>query len=209
MLISELFDEEFVMLVSFSCRYDGCGLDSVLRGNIALKYYAEKTVADKFPCTSVDMTFFESAPFIYTAEEVINVSADTVFQSFENAEDWPVWAAPIQRVEWTSPQPFGIGTTRTVYMMGGLTGYEEFIAWERGREMAFCFTHSSKDNIVSFAERYQVEESGPNCCCVRWTMAMKPKGFSRYFLPVFSPFMNMGVKLMLRNLRKLLEKRAA
>ena len=76
MLISELFDEEFVMLVSFSCRYDGCGLDSVLRGNIALKYYAEKTVADKFPCTSVDMTFFESAPFIYTAEEVINVSGN-------------------------------------------------------------------------------------------------------------------------------------
>ena len=38
---------------------------------------------------------------------------------------------------------------------------------------------------------------------------MKPKGFSRYFLPMFSPFMNMGVKLMLRNLRKLLEKRAA
>ena len=34
-------------------------------------------------------------------------------------------------MEWTSPKPFGLGTTRTVTMSGDLAGYEEFIAWER------------------------------------------------------------------------------
>jgi len=93
-------------------------------------------------------------------------------------------------------------------MMGGLTGFEEFIAWERGREMAFCFTHATRDNIESFAERYEVDELADNRCRVRWTMAMKPKGFSKVFLPVFSPVMRFGVKMMLKNLKRLLEKRA-
>lgn len=166
-------------------------------------------MTEKYVCQTVDMTFFETAPFKYVAELEFNLSAAEVFASFEDADDWPRWALPIQRVEWTSPKPFGIGTTRTVYMMGGLTGFEEFIAWERGREMAFCFTHASRDNIESFAERYEVDELGPDRCRVRWTMAMKPKGFSKYFLPVFSPVMHIGVKAMLKNLKKLLEKRAA
>ena len=34
---------------------------------------------------------------------------------------------PIQKVEWTSPKPYGVGTTRSVHMMGDMVGYEEFI----------------------------------------------------------------------------------
>jgi len=164
-------------------------------------------VAKKYPCKTVDMTFFDTAPFRYVAEVVVRASAADVFSSFENADDWPRWAMPILNVEWTAPQPFGIGTTRTVTMVGNLVGYEEFIAWERGREMAFCFTHASEDNIESFAERYQVEELDSSTCKVKWTMAMRPKGFSRYFLPVFSPVMHIGVKLMLRKFAKLVEGR--
>lgn len=166
-------------------------------------------MAKKYPCTVVDMTFFDSAPFRYVAEVVIKSSAEKVFASFEDADDWPRWAMPIQKVEWTAPQPFGVGTTRSVYMMGGLTGYEEFIAWERGREMAFCFTHGSKDNIKSFAERYQVDVVDAEHCRVRWTMAMEPKGFSRYFLPIFSPVMHFGVRNMLKKFKRLVEKKSA
>ncbi|MDX1506184.1 MAG: SRPBCC family protein [Spongiibacter sp.] len=165
-------------------------------------------MAKKYPCTPVDMTFFERVAFCYVAEEVFDVSAARVFASFENADDWPRWAPPIQRVEWTSPQPFGMGTTRTVHMVGGLVGYEEFIAWERGREMAFCFVACSKDYIESFAERYEVEELAADRCRVRWSMAMKPKGFSRYFLPLFSPVMTVGVKYMLKNLKNYVENSA-
>ncbi len=164
-------------------------------------------MAKRFACQAVDMSFFEKAPFVYVAEQEVKVSAEAVFASLQSAEDWPCWAMPIQRVEWTSPEPFGIGTTRTVYMVGGLTGYEEFIAWERGREMAFCFTHASKNNVESFAERYQIEPLGPDRCRVRWTMAMKPRGIGKYFMRVFSPALRMGVKMMLRSLRRLMEHR--
>ena len=164
-------------------------------------------MTEKHPCTAVDMRFFDTAPFRYVAEETIAASADAVFASFENADDWPLWAPPIQRVDWTSSKPLGVGSTRTVFMSGGMTGYEEFIAWERGREMAFCFTHASKNNVESFAEHYVVYAINEACCRVRWVMAMKPRGFSRYFLPLFSPFMQLGVKVMLRRFRNLLQQR--
>lgn len=166
-------------------------------------------MAKRFPCKPVDMTFFESAPHRYVAEVLIRVPAKTVFASLEVAEDWPRWAPPIRHVEWTSERPFGVGTTRTVYMLGGMTGYEEFIAWEAGREMAFCFTHCSRNNVESFAERYQIEEVGAGQCRVRWTMAMRPKGMGRYFLPVFSPLMRFGVQTMLGRFKRLLENRAS
>lgn len=162
----------------------------------------------RLACTPVDMTFFERAPYVYTAEEEVAVPAELLFDSLQSAEDWPCWAKPIQKVEWTSPQPFGIGTTRTVYMMAGMTGYEEFIAWERGREMAFCFTHCSKPNVDSFAERYEITPLGDKRCRLRWTMAMKPKGLSNVFMPMVSPLMRLGVKQMLKALRRLLENRA-
>ena len=51
----------------------------------------------KYPCKTVDMTFFDTAPFRYVAEVEVKVSAADVFASFENADDWPRWAMPIQK----------------------------------------------------------------------------------------------------------------
>ena len=39
-------------------------------------------------------------------------------------------------------------------MRGGIVGYEEFIAWEPGRRMAFRFNEASMDTIKRFAEDY-------------------------------------------------------
>jgi len=165
-------------------------------------------VVKKYPCKTVDMTFFDTAPFRYVADVVIKSGAADVFACFENAEDWPRWVKLIKAVEWTAEQPFGIGTTRTVTTLGGLVVYEEFIAWERGREMAFCFTHASKGRIESFAERYQIEEIDDTSCKVKLTMAMRPRGVSRYFLPLVSPVMRVALTLMLRKLACLLEGRS-
>jgi len=164
-------------------------------------------VVKKYPCKTVDMTFFDTAPFRYVADVVIKSSAVDVFSSFENAEDWPRWVKLIRTIEWTAEQPFGIGTTRTVSTVGGLVAHEEFIAWERGREMAFCFTHTSDGRMESFAERYQIDEIDDNSCRVKLTVALRPRGVSRYFLPLVSPVMRVGLKLMLRRLACMLEER--
>ena len=81
---------------------------------------------------------------------------------FDDAESWPRWASVITKVTWTSPEPHGVGTTRTVNMRGGITGDEEYLAWEPFSHMAFRFNEASSGSIAAFAEDYRM------CANARW-----------------------------------------
>ena len=161
-----------------------------------------------YACNRVDLSFFNTAPTTASAEIDVEVSPDKVFDVFEDAYAWTVWAPPITAVHWTSPRPFGIGTTRTVHMMGGMIGEEEFIAWDRGRRMAFFFTACSKNNVQSFAEDYIVEPKGDNRCSVRWSMAIEPRGLGRITAPITGPAVKAGLSFMLGRFKKYAESQA-
>ncbi len=117
-------------------------------------------------------------------------------------------APPIRRVEWTSPKPFGVGTTRTVYMAGGLVGDEEFIAWEPGRRMAFRFDAISRKQVDAFVEDYRVEDLGSEVCRVSWTMALAPLGPGKIAMPLAAPLMRVGLQWMLGRFARHVESRA-
>jgi len=119
----------------------------------------------------------------------VKATPDQIFEVFEYAHAWTVWAQPIQKVEWTSPKPFGIGTTRTVTMTGDMKGYEEFIAWEQGKRMAFTFLGCSKNAVDRFLEDYRVTDLGDGSCRVEWYMAMETRGFSRHMMWLTRPIM--------------------
>jgi len=154
------------------------------------------------------MEFFDTAPAKFVAEVEIGATPDDVFEAFEDADSWPQWALPIKHVEWTSPKPFGIGTTRTVTMIGGV-GKEVFIAWDRGRRMAFRFTETSMPNTAAFAEDYQVTDLGSGRTRVRWTMAMEPTGPSAAMLRVLGFLMRWGLQHMLNRFATHVEARRA
>lgn len=63
----------------------------------------------------------------------------------------------------TPEQLLGVGTTRTVDMRGGITGAEEFLAWEPFERMAFRFDVATTGGIAAFAEDYRVAPT-PNGC---------------------------------------------
>ena len=151
-----------------------------------------------YACQSVTLDFFEQAPFRFEASVEVPATPDAIFDSFEDAHAWTVWVPPIRHVEWTSPKPFGVGTTRTVTMSGGMIGREEFIAWERGSRMAFRFVESSQKNLRAFAEDYQVVELGPGASQLTWKVAMEVTGINRTLMPLFAPLMRPGLAWMLR-----------
>ena len=153
-----------------------------------------------YPQEDIDLAWIKSTKFSFTATSELNCSPDQLFDIFEDAHAWTVWAPSIKKVEWTSPQPFGVGTTRTVYLPGGMEGYEEFIAWQRGQRMAFKFTHCNKKSTRAFGEDYIVTDLGNGRCHLEWTMAMAPAGFSRVVLTLIKPFMARAVQKMLNNL---------
>ncbi len=131
-----------------------------------------------YECHRVGLEFYESASQRFQYDVVLEVTPDQLFDIFEDPASWPVWANGIHEVEWTSPKPFGVGTTRTVtFAGGGMEVYEEFIAWERGKEMAFIFNGITQEVWWSFGEHYRVVDLGSGRCKLTWTVAYEPRGF--------------------------------
>ena len=160
-----------------------------------------------YPCRPVGIEFCDTARHRFVTEVVVRATPEQIFEVFENPDSWVVWALPIRRVEWTSPPPFGVGTTRTVTMTRGLVGKEEFIAWERGRRMAFRFTGASMDAITAFAEDYRLSDAGGGRTRVRWVMAMEARGVNDVVLRVFGWALGLGLGFMLRRFQALVEAR--
>jgi carbon monoxide dehydrogenase subunit G len=160
-----------------------------------------------YGCRPVGIEFCDTAPHRFTTEVVIHATPEQIFEVFEDPDSWVVWALPIRRVEWTSPRPFGVGTTRTVTMTGGLVGKEEFIAWERGRRMAFRFTEASMAAVTAFAEDYQLSDAGNGRTRVRWVMAMEARGANDVGLRLFGWTMRLGLAFLLRRFQTLVETR--
>lgn len=159
----------------------------------------------RYSCDSVTDDFVDVAPIRFVNRVVIEADARSIWAALEDAAAWPRWASVIRKVEWTSPRPFGVGTTRTVTMVGKMVALEEFIAWEPGHRMAFRFNEASMDGVRAFAERYAIETVGAQLTSVTWTMAMAPKGVSRVILPLVRWPMQRAFGRMLRNFKLLVE----
>lgn len=158
-------------------------------------------------CTEVGLEYFEAAPVTFRATEVIDATPDEVFAVFLDAPSWTRWVFAITRVEWTSGFPLAVGSTRSVYMRGGIVGHEEFLAWEPGIRMAFRFNEVSKGGITAFAEDYNVTDLGDGTCRVDWVMAMTPGGAARYSMALMHPLMALATRRTLRQLRRYVESR--
>jgi len=129
-----------------------------------------------FPCAHSDLSLFSKAKVRMMFSVDIPVGPDRLFDVFEDPESWPRWAQGIGRVIWTSDTPFSVGTTRTVVFWGGMEVYEDFIAWDRGKEMAFVFYGTTQLVWDRFGEHYQVEDNGDGSCRLTWRVAYDPAG---------------------------------
>jgi carbon monoxide dehydrogenase subunit G len=162
-----------------------------------------------FPCERVDLNFIDAAPFRFVSTVDLAITPEQVFEVLADAESWPQWATVITRVTWTSPEPRGVGTTRTVDMRGGIVGDEEFLAWEPYTHMAFRFNEASTRSIAAFAEDYRVAPKADGCH-LTWVMAMKPKGVAaRLGMSLGRPVMAWMFQRFLHNLRSYTDKRFA
>lgn len=161
------------------------------------------------PCRRVELDFIDTAPFRFISTVELAITPEQVFEVLADAESWPHWASVITKVTWTSPEPRGVGTTRTVHMRGGIVGDEEFLAWEPHSHMAFRFNEASTDSISAFAEDYRVVPTDSGCH-LTWVMAMEPNGpAGRLGMTLGKPVMAWLFQRFLHNLRRYTDKRYA
>jgi hypothetical protein len=137
-----------------------------------------------FSTQPVDETFFDSAPGRLQGVFEIPQPAAQVWGDLTS--DRPLgWCRVLDRVEWTSPRPFAVGTTRTVSSMRGLNVIREhFFRWEEGRRKSFYVLEASAPVFRRFAEDYLVEQVAESACRFTWTIAFEARPAARPMGPV-------------------------
>lgn len=159
-------------------------------------------MARTYECERVELDFIDRAPFRFVSTVDLAITPEQLFEVLADETSWPHWATVITKVEWTSPEPRGVGTTRTVTMRGHITGDEEFLAWEPFTHMAFRFNTSTSNAISAFAEDYRVVET-PEGCHLTWVMALQPSGLpGRLGMTLGQPVMSWMFQRFLHNLRR-------
>ncbi len=135
------------------------------------------------PLRTVGADYLDSAPVHEALSQDLPVHADAAFRALEDPASWPEFVGAINEVTWTSPEPYGVGTTRTVQGPGGVI-HEEFWGWEDGRSMGFWFTAAAIPVFAAFAEEWRVETTGDSSCRLTWRYAFETPRWARPLQPV-------------------------
>ncbi|MCG8669586.1 MAG: SRPBCC family protein [Pseudomonadales bacterium] len=125
-------------------------------------------------CKPVEHDFLDNAPVVIVHAIEIHATPETIFKSFEDADHWPQWFDGMTKVEWTSPKPFGVGTTRTV-SLGAMKVYEYFTRWEENKRFTFYFTKTNLPFVNALMEDYLLEPIGDGITRFTYTVAYEPK----------------------------------
>lgn len=161
-----------------------------------------------YECERVGLDFIDSAPNRFSNSVELNITPEQLFEVLADADSWPQWAKVITKVEWLTPEPRGVGTARKAFMLGGLAGVEEFIAWDEYTKIAFRFNEASEKRIKAFAERYDIVPTD-NGCRLTWILALEVTGVARFTLAPSKPLLNLGFRRFLKNLRRYTDERFA
>lgn len=132
----------------------------------------------------VDETFFASAPVRLSQMFEVARPAAEVWAEL-TADDTLWWCRILDDVRWTSPRPFGVGTTRTVKSLKGANTIDEhYFRWDEGTRKSFYVVRSSAPLFKRFAEDYLVEPVSERSCRFTWTIAYESRPSMRLGRPV-------------------------
>ncbi len=162
-----------------------------------------------FPCEPLLPDGFDDAAQQYVNTVEVACTPQALFGVFEDAGSWPWWAPGIGRVQWTSPQPYQVGTTRTVFFWGGMQVYEDFVVWDAPRRMAFTFTGTSQQVWRRFGERYDVTDLGGGRCRLVWRVSYDPVGPFAKLHGLVRPSMVLAFKLYMVLLKRYVRRNVA
>jgi Polyketide cyclase / dehydrase and lipid transport len=106
----------------------------------------------------------------------LNVDAATFWAEL-NGQAPLYWCRLVRSVEWTSPPPRTVGSTRTATMaLTGATLQERYFRWDeadRGYANGFWVTASNTPGFRRFAEHYEVVTTVTGCRFT-WTFLIEP-----------------------------------
>lgn len=145
-----------------------------------------------YPLESTDATLFDTAAHVFRYQKHFDAPPDVVWTSLASDHSLADWGSSVQSVTWTTPRPFGIGTTREVAMPGGLARVREhFFRWDEGSGYSFYVYEANAPLFRRFAEDYTIAPDGTGTL-FSWTVAIDPKSALRLPFHVLAPVVKAG-----------------
>ncbi|MBB4135508.1 SRPBCC family protein [Gordonia humi] len=140
-----------------------------------------------------DEQFYDTAPMRYQIDVALPVASETAWAEFtrQNTLDW---CRALTSVTFTSPEPHGVGTTRSVVLAPGVVKMdEEFFIWDEDPATStyrhgFRGIRANIPGLRRFGEYTEVSPADHGCRLI-WKFAMELGGAG---LPSFlsSPIAN-------------------
>ncbi|GAC70443.1 SRPBCC family protein [Gordonia soli] len=134
-------------------------------------------MARTYPLETIDIDFFDTAQITYRIDARIPVSPARAWAELtrQNTLDW---CRAITSIEFTSPAPYGVGTTRTAKLAKGLTTlHEHFFLWEEDADAeryrnAFGVLDASVPGTKRFGEYTEIQPADVGSRLI-WTFALE------------------------------------
>ena len=137
-----------------------------------------------FKLRAADEQFLDSAPQRQVAVLEIPEPADRVWAELTSDQTLS-WCRALAGVTWTSPRPFGVGTTRSVKTpLGALVLNEVYFRWEEGTRKSFYVNEATLPLFRRFAEDFLVEDLSPSRSRLTWTVASETPPAARPGNPI-------------------------
>jgi uncharacterized protein YndB with AHSA1/START domain len=146
----------------------------------------------RFSLRREDLSFVERAPVVVRAEVSLPASPAAVWPAFADAPAWVDWFTGMQDAHYTSPAPYGVGSTRSVRVMG-LVADETILAFDPGKRFAFRVDAANLPMLRALVEVVTLEADGAGTRVV-YRQALEPKPWLRPLLPLLRGQMERGLR---------------
>jgi hypothetical protein len=135
-----------------------------------------------FRTDPTDLSFVDRSPKRLSFESAIYAPAERIFDVF-TSDDVGAWLPDFESLEWTSPGPHGVGSTR-IMRLKTIAVKERFLVWERGRRVTFAIEAQSVPLLTRMIEDFQLEPMGPRHTRVRYDIHYAPRLLARPIHPI-------------------------
>ena len=147
-----------------------------------------------YPLEPVDESFFRTARHVHSYPVELDVPPERVWAALTSDRSMADWGLGLPALRWTSPRPFGVGTTREVVLpLWAATVREYFFRWDEGERSSFYGTELNRPLLRSFAEDYVVEPTATGSRFT-WTIAVEPTPRTAALLRVGDPLNALGYR---------------
>src|ERR1700687_3551923 len=105
-----------------------------------------------YPLEPSDAGVLASAPHVYRYRMQYAAPPEQVWGSLASDASLAAWGPSVKEVNWLSPRPFGVDTTREVVLAGGARVHECFVRWGEGHGYSFAVSGGSVRVLLHLVE---------------------------------------------------------